>query len=354
VKRIVILALMLSLTGCNLYQRTPPIFIPPVGYTPTPVTPNPDPSPTQASTLINSATPTAEFYPTPTLFIPPTETLVPTPNVEREAIVYHAQAGDTLDVVATHFGVGKDQIQSNVTLPETSFINPGTLLVIPQVLINTTSDAHLLPDSEFVYSRAVTDSDFPSDVVSFVEQAGGYLSIQREYEHSNLTNGGEIIKQIAQNNSINPFLLLALLEYQSNWVFGQPQNLVQLKYPLGHIDYDDDGLVNQLRWTVNQLSIGYYGWREGRLTEIIIRNSQNPSRSQPIQKCSVLQKTELSMNPSFPTTWSNPSSNCLSPGVLFGTIRGDPMEPGNGKVPGLQLILLLLDIKGGVHNHTPT
>ena len=288
-KRIVILALMLSLTGCNLYQRTPPIFIPPVGYTPTPVTPNPDPSPTQASTLINSATPTAEFYPTPTLFIPPTETLVPTPNVEREAIVYHAQAGDTLDVVATHFGVGKDQIQSNVTLPETSFINPGTLLVIPQVLINTTSDAHLLPDSEFVYSRAVTDSDFPSDVVSFVEQAGGYLSIQREYEHSNLTNGGEIIKQIAQNNSINPFLLLALLEYQSNWVFGQPQNLVQLKYPLGHIDYDDDGLVNQLRWTVNQLSIGYYGWREGRLTEIIIRNSQNPSSD-------VIARIEPSLN----------------------------------------------------------
>jgi hypothetical protein len=50
-----------------------------------------------------------------------------------------------------------------------------------------------------------------------------------------------------------------------------------LKYPLGHIDYDDDGLVSQLRWAVNQLSIGYYGWREGRLTEIVLKNSQNPS-----------------------------------------------------------------------------
>lgn len=268
---------MLSLTGCNLYQITPPIFVPPVGYTPTPVTPNPDTPSTQAPDLTNSATPTAEFIPTPTVFIPPTETLVPTPNVEREPIVYHAQAGDTMAVVATHFGVRKDQIKSNVTLPETSFINPGTLLIIPQVLINTTSDVHLLPDSEFVYSRAITDSDFPSDVVSFVEQAGGYLSKPREYEHTTLTSGGELVKQIAQNNSINPFLLLALLEYQSHWVFGQPQNLAQLKYPLGHIDYDDDGLVQQLRWAVNQLSIGYYGWREGRLTEIVIRNSQNPS-----------------------------------------------------------------------------
>ncbi len=268
---------MLSLTGCSLYQRTPPIFVPPMGSTPAPVTPTPDPSPTHAPTLTNPATPTAEFNPTPTVFIPSTETLVPTPKVEREPIVYHAQAGDTLAVVATHFGVGKDQIQSNVTLPETSFINPGTLLVIPQVLINTTSDAHLLPDSEFVYSRAITDSDFPSDVVRFVEQAGGYLSKPREYKHSTLTSGGEIVKRIAQNNSINPFLLLALLEYQSNWVFGQPQNIAQLKYPLGHINNDEKGLVHQLRWAVNQLSIGYYGWREGRLTEILIRNSQNPS-----------------------------------------------------------------------------
>lgn len=149
--------------------------MPPVGYTPTPVTPNPVLEETLAPILTSPATPTAEFEPTPTVFIPPTKTLVPTPSVKQEPIVYHAQAGDTLAVVATHFGVGKDQIQSNVDLPETSFINPGTLLVIPQVLINTTADNHLLPDSEFVYSRAVKDSDFPSDVVSFVEQAGGYF-----------------------------------------------------------------------------------------------------------------------------------------------------------------------------------
>ena len=237
-----------------------------------------NPRPTQAATIQPSPTIDESFNPTPTVYIPPTETLVPTPNVQQEPIVYHAQAGDTLGVVATHFGVGKNQIQSNVDLPETSFINPGTLLVIPQVLINTTSSTHLLPDSEFVYSRAITDSDFPVDVIQFVEEAGGYLSEEREYEHTLLTNGGEIVKNIAENNSLNPYLLLALLEYQSNWVFGQPQNLAQLKYPLGYINYDDDGLVNQLRWAVNQLSIGYYGWREGRLTEIALKNSQNQSR----------------------------------------------------------------------------
>jgi len=276
VKRFFITLMAISLAGCSLYQKTPPIFVPPVGFTPTTeiILPEATEIPTQ------EPTPTAEPEndPTPTAYIPPTETLVPTPEAQQEPIVYHAQAGDTLAVVATHFGVSRDQIQSNVELPEDSFINPGTLLVIPQVLINTTSSSHLLPDSEFVYSRAITDSDFPEDVIQFVQDAGGYLSEEREYEHSNLTNGAEIVKNIAQNNSINPYLLLAMLEYQSNWVFGQPQNLAQLKYPMGYINYDDDGLVRQLRWAVNQLSIGYYGWREGRLTEVILKNAQSPTQ----------------------------------------------------------------------------
>ena len=272
-KKILIVLVAISLAGCSFYQKTPPIFVPPVGSTPTPKTPVAEP--TAEPTLQPTPSQSAGGGPTPTFYIPPTETLVPTPDIQREPYVYHTQAGDTLSVVATHFGVSVNQIQSNVELPESSFINPGTLLVIPQVLVNTTSGTHLLPDSEFVSSRAITDSDFPTDIVDYINQAGGYLSETREYKHSSLTHGGEIIREIARNNSINPFLLLALLEYQSHWVFGQPQNLAQLKYPLGHINYDDDGLVNQLRWAVNQLSIGYYGWREGRLTEIILQDSQN-------------------------------------------------------------------------------
>ena len=275
---------MFASTGCRLYYSRPPVFVPPVGYTATPVPVEEvqptSQQPTEAISTPETAptTPALSPTPAPTEPPPPTKTLVPTPEVELEPIVYQAQEGDTLSVVATHFGVSKDQIRYQGTLPDNSFINPGTRLVIPQVLINTTSGTHLLPDSEFVNSRAVEDSDFPADPVRFVEEAGGYLSIPREYQHTTLINGGEIVQQIAENNSINPFLLLALLEYQSNWVYGEPQNLVQLKYPLGEIDYQQEGLVYQLRWAVNQLSIGYYGWREGRLTEIYLRDSENPSQ----------------------------------------------------------------------------
>jgi murein DD-endopeptidase MepM/ murein hydrolase activator NlpD len=73
---------------------------------------------------------------------------------------------------------------------------------------------------------------------------------------------------VAIENSINPRLLLALLEYQSGWVYGECGNLAQQDYPLGHIILNRKGLYQQLAWAVNQLSIGYYGWREGLLTEI--------------------------------------------------------------------------------------
>jgi len=284
------------LSGCNLPQNSPPTFIPPLGITATPAQVSYNPAPTQPTaplplpTQTRSAdesgeagggephSPSPSLSPTPS--IPPsatpepTATLPPTPSVELAPILYEAQAGDTLDVVATHFSVRTEDIESPLPIPQSSFINPGQLLIIPQTFINTTSDKHLLPDSEFVYSPATTASDFPQDVVAYVDEMGGYLSRYRGYLTTTEISGGEIVEQIAKNNSINPYLLLAILEYQSGWVTGSPSNLRQQKYPLGYVSYKEDGLVNQLRWAVNQLSIGYYGWREGRLVEIQLTNSQ--------------------------------------------------------------------------------
>lgn len=37
---------------------------------------------------------------------------------------------------------------------------------------------------------------------------------------------------------------------------------------MGLVDRSQEGLYRQLVWSVNQLSVGYYAWREGRLNEI--------------------------------------------------------------------------------------
>jgi hypothetical protein len=194
--------------------------------------------------------------------------LVPTatfPLVNTAPILYYTQAGDTLPVVAVRFGVSQEEITSPDPIPPTALFNPGQLLIIPNRLANTTSSQHLMPDSEVVFSPSAIEFD----VAGFVDQAGGYLKDYRRFlATTGLTRGPDIIYRVAIENSINPRLLLALLEYQSGWVYGKRDDVIDTEYMLGEVDSLEKGLYKQLAWAVNQLSIGYYGWREGRLTEI--------------------------------------------------------------------------------------
>jgi len=185
--------------------------------------------------------------------------------VNTAPILYYSQAADTLRVVAVRFGVKPTEISSPEPVPETTFINPGQLLIIPRRLSNTTSSQHILPDSEVVFSPSAVNFN----TQDFADQAGGYLkSFDEWHKSTGNQSGASIIQRVALENSINPRLLLALLEFHSHWVYGSPADQDQIDYPLGRIQPSVKGLYNQLVWAVNQLSIGYYAYREGRLTEI--------------------------------------------------------------------------------------
>jgi LasA protease len=189
----------------------------------------------------------------------------PTTQVNTAPILYYAQAADTLRTVAIRFGVKPDEITSPDPIPPSDFIPPNQLLIIPRRLANTTSSEHLIPDSDVVFSPSAADFD----VEAYVKQAGGRLSTYHEWlKSTGDMTGAQVVMRVAIENSINPRILLSLLEYQSHWVTGQPTNLAEDQYPMGLIDLSQEGLFHQLVWAVNQLSIGYYAYREGRLTEI--------------------------------------------------------------------------------------
>jgi murein DD-endopeptidase MepM/ murein hydrolase activator NlpD len=192
--------------------------------------------------------------------------VTPTPGgMITTPILYYVQAADTLPVVAVRFSVLPEEITSPQPIDPVGLLPPGQLLLIPRRLANTTSPQHLLPDSEVVYSPSAVDFD----VAAYVRNAGGKLATYTEWlKSTGTTTGADIILRVAAENSINPRLLLALLEYQSGWVLGRPATLAQSEYPLGLVNLNEKGLYKQLVWAVNQLSIGYYAWREGRLTEI--------------------------------------------------------------------------------------
>ena len=256
--------LTLVTLACSIGVLSPddPIFTPPgdsagTNATPVLIFPTDRPQPTIAGAPIGGGGLPEETFATPTS----------APTLEDSALrLYDSQAGDTLPVVAVRFAVEAAEITSPLDpLPTESLLPPHTLLIIPNKLANTTSQQKILPDSELVYSPSAVDFD----VETYVNQAGGYLSTYREWLGSTQwTSGAYVIQRIAVENSINPRLLLALLEYQSGWVFGQPDDYAQRDYPMGLIDLSRKGLYKQLTWAVNHLSVGFYGWREGLLTEI--------------------------------------------------------------------------------------
>ncbi|MBI2333054.1 MAG: LysM peptidoglycan-binding domain-containing protein [Chloroflexi bacterium] len=188
------------------------------------------------------------------------------PLNDAAPFLYYAQSGDMLAAVAARFGVSETEIISDADLTKTTLIDPGTLLVIPNRINEaTTPNIQLLPDAEFVFSA--TGLGF--DTKAYVKEQGGYLSSFRDYLGSvGWVEGYDAIDRLAIENSVNPRLLLALLEYEARWVRGQPIDLLHTEFPMGFNDYHYKGMSVQMTWAINNMSIAYYGWRAGTITHL--------------------------------------------------------------------------------------
>lgn len=189
-----------------------------------------------------------------------------TPTFDVPSTLYHAQSGDTLPALAARFGVDVSEIKADSQLPAQGLIPPGTLLVIPDRITDPkTPNIQIIPDSEVVFSA--TAADF--NTAAYIEAANGKLANYTEYLGSTgWTTGTDEIIRLAYENSIDPRLLLALLDYEGRWVHGQPVDSFHSDYPMGYLNVFYKGMFSQMVWAVNQLSIAYYGWRTGTLTTL--------------------------------------------------------------------------------------
>jgi len=196
----------------------------------------------------------------------------PTLAANSQPILYYSQNGDWLPAVAKRFGVDVSEITSPKILPAQGFLDTGTLLIIPDRQedgVQFTQSLQFIPDSEFVFSATAVDFD----VAAYVREAGGFLSTYREYLNTTgWTSGAGVIERAAYENSVNPRLLLAVLDYESHWVRSNPENKFRTEYPMGYENFRNKGMFLQLSWAINQLSMGYYGWRSGSLTELTFRD----------------------------------------------------------------------------------
>lgn len=321
----------------------PETFIPTEGGLP--VTPQPDATttPAVAETALTPLTPTATATPENQTPLPP--------------VLYYSQAGDTLPALAARFGVGQDEITSNEIFEVTGFIPAGKLLIIPNRLGETGPVDQILPDSEIVFSPSALDFD----IEAFVNETGGYLAGYREYMSNGWTSGARVIEKVAIENSINPRLLLALVEFQAGWVYGEPKNLALTDYPLGYIKQDKKGLYKQLSWAVQQLSLGYYGWREGILTSVTF-NDGSQLRLAPGINAGTAAVEYLFARLYHPDVWNGVIFGTESFGVLYERMYGnawlraqtvEPLLPVNLSQPELQLPFLTgrsWSFTGGPHS----
>jgi murein DD-endopeptidase MepM/ murein hydrolase activator NlpD len=133
----------------------------------------------------------------------------------------------------------------------------------------TPSPSFALPDSEVVYSPSAIDFD----VHAYLDQTSGFLRSHREYLKSTAwTSAADIVQRVALENSINPRLLLTLLEMHCGCVSGDLRQGVPIDYLLGNTDFRRQGLFRQLSWAASRLSAAYYGWKAGQVSEIVLQD----------------------------------------------------------------------------------
>jgi murein DD-endopeptidase MepM/ murein hydrolase activator NlpD len=184
----------------------------------------------------------------------------PLPAVRAEEEQYVVQPRDSLHFIAQRYFVSVEDILGANEISQPDYLEIGQVLTIPAPQPDANGPGFkIIPDSELVYSPS--NADF--DVQEFVHSQGGYLSGYKEKVDDTQMSGVKIVQRVAQEFSINPRLLLAVLEYQSGWVTNDNPDEETIDYPLGLEVEWRNGLYNQLGWAADNLNRGYYLWRVG-------------------------------------------------------------------------------------------
>ena len=193
----------------------------------------------------------------------PTKTPIqPTPNPARTdtlgSALYTVQAGDTLGTIALRYGVTVEELLAlNPQLANPDALEVGQTINTPGGGLPVGPDMKLIPDSELVYGP--TAADF--SITSVVKYSPGFLRAYSEEVDGEVMTGVEIIHFVAKSYSVNPRLLLALLEYRGEWLTNPFPPQAKIDYPMGIQRPNREGLMRQMLDAADALNAGYYGWK---------------------------------------------------------------------------------------------
>lgn len=194
----------------------------------------------------------------------PTPLPTRTTFVPGELVDYTAQAGDSLPALALRFNTSVDEIlTANPQIPrDATTMPPGMPMKIPiYYLALWANPFQIIPDHAFV--DGPTGTGF--NTAAFVKSQPGWLKDFRVYAGGKWRTGAEMVDYVALNYSINPRLLLSILEYQTGALTQPDPPKTDQWLGLSRKFWETPYL--QLVLAANILNNGYYGWRIGNLLE---------------------------------------------------------------------------------------
>lgn len=217
--------------------------------TPTRVASTPTPWPTPAVTSTRAA-----MVPTPTQSAP-----IALPPLRTEETTYKVKSGDSLANIALTHQVSVKQILDANKIEDPNLIVVDSVIRIPPSNANELAgNLLLIPDSELVYGPNAKDFS----IEDYIAQFNGVLrSYSETDDEGNEMTGAQVVRRVAEENSFNPRLLLALLEFKSGWLTQSAPAGYDATYPMGWKALNREGLYKQLSWAVNETLRGAILWR---------------------------------------------------------------------------------------------
>ena len=270
--------------------------------------------------------------------------LTPTPDAPRllptirlSEDYYTVQANDTLGKIAARYTVPLFAIIESNGIENPDYLEIGqTLYIPPPDLRPIGTDFKIIPDSELVngpYNAVI-------DLETLIEQ-GGYLHHYEEEVSNRRFSGLEIVQRISQDYSVNPRLLLAILEYQSGWVTKPQSETDSSPFPVVN-DPFREGLYKQMSWLANNLNRGYYLWKVNALSSWILTDGSVVPVSPTINAGTAAIQYVMSLLMDY-SAWQT----AVGPSGIFGTYSQlfgypfdyaiEPLIPPDLSQPDLQL-----------------
>ncbi|MDZ4671331.1 MAG: LysM peptidoglycan-binding domain-containing protein [Phototrophicales bacterium] len=272
----VMVCLLYGVVACSLGDNspqvvyitaTPPLFQQPTTIVSMPTAP-PSPIPTRMVVV-----PSVGLSPVPVAL-----NITQTPNPSRfdlppQGMQQHiVVAGDTLSTIAERYGTTLDSLLAENELLNPNILSIGQIIQLPQLPTELTPAFKILPDSRVVRASNAFD------VAGFIAQQGGFLRgvtdevDSRQFDGSTVKQtltATQVIERVSIEYSIDPRLLLVLLEYRAGWLSNTTPSQIQRTFPLIYsLQANRLGLYRQLSWAAYHLNVGYYGWKQRGLTTL--------------------------------------------------------------------------------------